>query len=266
MRVLILLPPSEGKTPPDSGPSLRLSSLLAADRLTAARQAVMEELARVSAAADAAKVLGLGPRSSADAAVNLVLDAAPCAPAHELFTGVLYEAARLGGTGAPGEAEALSRHVVILSGLWGAVRATDRLPDHRLAMGVTLPGCGRLNAFWVRELAAVLGPIAEEAGLVIDARSSAYAAAWQPDRSWGGELLRIRAVRIREGRRQVVSHHAKHTRGLLAGELIALRAAGRAPSTANGVAEVGAGLDGVADAELSAPDRSGRRDLTLILA
>lgn len=243
-----------------------MPSLLAADRLTTARRAVMEELARVSAAADAAAVLGLGPRSGADTAVNLVLDAAPCAPAHELYTGVLYEAARLGGAGTPGEAEALSRHVVILSGLWGAVRATDLLPDHRLAMGASLPGCGRLSAFWKRELAAVLDPIAEEARLVIDARSSAYAAAWQPDRSWGGELLRVRAVRVREGRRQVISHHAKHTRGLLAGELIDRRTAGRAPSTANGVAEVGAGLDGVADAELSAPDRLGRRDLTLVLA
>ncbi|ARD42724.1 YaaA family protein [Actinomyces gaoshouyii] len=264
--MLILLPPSEGKTPPVSGPRLDLASLLAADRLTTARREVMDELSRMSTAPDAAAILGLGPRSAADAALNLVLEEAPCAPAHELYTGVLYEAARLGGAGTPGEAEALSRHVVILSGLWGAVRATDRLPAHRLAMGASLPGCGRLNGFWKRELAAVLGPIAEEAGLVIDARSSAYAGAWQPARSWGGELLRIRAVRIRQGRRQVVSHHAKHMRGLLAGELIALRAAGRSPSTANGVAEAGAGLEGVADAELSAPDHSGRRDLTLVLA
>lgn len=266
MRVLILLPPSEGKTPPCSGPRLDLSSLLAADRLTAARREVMDELAQVSAAPEAAAILGLGPRSAADAALNLVLAEAPCAPAHELYTGVLYEAARFGREVAEGQAEALSRHVVILSGLWGAVRATDRLPDHRLAMGASLPGCGRLGTFWKERLPAVLGPIAEEAGLVVDARSSTYAAAWQPDRSWGGELLRIRAVRLRQGRRQVVSHHAKHVRGLLAGELIALRADGRAPSTASGVAEVGAGLAGVADAELSAPDRSGRRDLTLVMA
>ena len=263
--MLILLPPSEGKTPPLAGPRLDLASLLAPGRLTAARREVMDELAQVSAAPEAAAILGLGPRSAADAALNLVLAEAPCAPAHELYTGVLYEAARFGREVAEGQAEALSRHVVILSGLWGAVRATDPLPDHRLAMGAVLPGCGRLSALWKRELAAVLGPIAEDAGLVVDARSSAYAAAWQPERAWGGELLRVRAVQVRDGRRAVVSHHAKHTRGLLAGKLVSLAAAGSAPSTAEGIAEAGAGLEGVADAELSVPDRSGRRDLTLVL-
>lgn len=262
--MLILLPPSEGKTPPLAGPRLDLASLLAPGRLTAARREVMDELAQVSAAPEAAAILGLGPRSAADAALNLVLAEAPCAPAHELYTGVLYEAAGFGGAAA-GMAEALSRHVVILSGLWGAVRATDPLPDHRLAMGTVLPGRGRLSALWKRELAPVLGPIAKEAGLVVDARSSAYAAAWQPERAWGGELLRVRAVQVRDGRRAVVSHHAKHTRGLLAGKLVSLAAAGSAPSTAEGIAEAGAGLEGVADAELSVPDRSGRRDLTLVL-
>ena len=54
-------------------------------------------------------------------------------------------------------------------------------------------------------------------------------------------------------------------RNKILGCLVALAAAGRAPSTAEGIAEAGAGLEGVADAELSVPDRSGRRDLTLVL-
>ena len=95
MRVLILLPPSEGKTAPTSGPSLDLDSLLDADRLTAARREVMSALAEVSRSDEAASVLGLGPRSAEQVGTNLVLETSPCAPAHQLFTGVLYEAARL---------------------------------------------------------------------------------------------------------------------------------------------------------------------------
>ena len=62
--MLILLPPSEGKTAPSSGPSLALASLLDAERLTAPRRTVMSALAEVSRGPDAASVLGLGPRSA----------------------------------------------------------------------------------------------------------------------------------------------------------------------------------------------------------
>mgnify|MGYP000963008555 CR=1 FL=1 len=95
VRVLILLPPSEGKTAPASGPSLDLDSLLDAERLTTARREVMSALAGVSRSAEAASVLGLGPRSAEQVGINLSLETSPCVPAHRLFTGVLYEAAGL---------------------------------------------------------------------------------------------------------------------------------------------------------------------------
>ena len=97
VRVLILLPPSEGKTAPTSGPSLDLDSLLDADRLTAARREVMSALVEVSRSDEGASVLGLGPRSAEQVSTNLTLETSPCVPAHQLFTGVLYEAARLDG-------------------------------------------------------------------------------------------------------------------------------------------------------------------------
>ena len=37
----------------------------------------------------------------------------------------------------------VDRQVVIFSGLWGAVRPTDQIPDYKLKMGAALPGLQR---------------------------------------------------------------------------------------------------------------------------
>ena len=267
MRVLILLPPSEGKTAPASGPPLDLNSLLYADRLTAARREVMSALAEVSRSAEAASVLGLGPRSAEQVGVNLSLETSPCAPAHQLFTGVLYEAAGLGSIAdGPSGRAALERHCVVLSGLWGILSPTDLVPDHRLSMGTSLPGPGRLPAFWTTHLTPSLTDLAAQ-GLVVDCRSADYAAAWKPSVCDGIEVVSVRVVRTADdGSRKVVSHMAKHARGLLTGELLRAVADGALPASAR-VAEVAstAGrLDGIDAVEVSDPDRQGRRVLTLV--
>ena len=267
MQVLILLPPSEGKTAPTSGPSLDLDSLLDADRLTAARREVMSALAEVSRSDEAASVLGLGPRSAEQVGTNLVLETSPCVPAHQLFTGVLYEAARLDSIAeeAAGRA-ALERHCVVLSGLWGILSPTDLVPDHRLSMGTSLPRPGRLPAFWKQHLASSLTEMAAQ-GLVVDCRSADYAAAWKPSARDGVEVVSVRVVRTADnGSRKVVSHMAKHARGLLTGELLRAVAAESVPEHAqvDDVASVARGLEGIDDVEVCEPDRQGRRVLTLV--
>ena len=231
MRVLILLPPSEGKTAPASGPSLDLDSLLDAERLTSPRREVISALTEVSRRPDSASVLGLGPRSA------------------EQTTG----------------RRALRSHCVILSGLWGALSPTDLVPDHRLSMGTCLPGTGRLPSFWKPYLAPSLTGMAAQ-GLVVDCRSADYAAAWKPSVRNGIEVITVCVVRITEdGSHKVVSHMAKQARGLLTGEL--LRAvAGKSLSVqahADDIANIAGRLNGVDDVEMSEPDRQGRRVLTL---
>ena len=267
MRVLILLPPSEGKTAPTSGPSLDLDSLLDADRLTAARREVMSALAEVSRSDEGASVLGLGPRSAEQVSTNLTLETSPCVPAHQLFSGVLYEAARLGSIAeeAAGRA-ALERHCVVLSGLWGILSPTDLVPDHRLSMGTSLPGPGRLPAFWKPYLGPSLTGMAAQ-GLVVDCRSADYAAAWKPAAHEGIEVATVRVVRTADdGSRKMVSHMAKHARGLLAGELIRAVAGGTLPASArvDDIARVVGHLDGIDDVEVSEPDRKGQQALTLV--
>lgn len=312
--MLILLPPSEGKTAPVHGPRLMLESLFAAEVLTQARRDVLGALSEVSASTQAAQVLGLGPRSAHEAALNCVVDSVPCAPAVELFTGVLYDAAEFsdmcGGRGAgstgrcaddahvPGgsassssavaatpesgeqaeseecSAESVTRacavvreEVLIASGAWGMVRGMDLLPDHRVSMGVSLPGCGKLAAWWKPRLAPVMDDLT--AGqVVVDCRSGAYGPVWQPRAGSDSQVLRVKVMTPRpDGGLSVVSHHAKHARGLLAGALVRARVAGvlSADGSVDDVVALAADLPAVQDVRLGEWDRQGRADLTLVV-
>lgn len=268
--MLLLLPPSEGKTAPRRGDPLDLGALLGAPALTGPRRSLMDELTRLGTGPDTARVLGLGPRSAEEAALNTTLSTAPAAPAYALYTGVLYEAAGLHALARrKAVRRVLAEEVVILSGLWGALRATDAVPDHRLSMGVTLPGAGRLAAFWKPHLKPVIRDLAQASGgVIVDCRSGAYSPAWQPAAADAVDLLRVKVVQeAPDGSLTTVSHWAKHTRGLLTGAIVDRRArAPRSLRVLDDVAELAAGLDAVRAVELGQADREGRRDLVLRLA
>ena len=89
--MLILLPPSEGKTAPSRGKPLDLSSL-SHPVLTDVRRRVVDALGAVSARPDAAEVLGIGHTQLDLLARNRALDSAPTARADRVYTGVLYDA------------------------------------------------------------------------------------------------------------------------------------------------------------------------------
>jgi cytoplasmic iron level regulating protein YaaA (DUF328/UPF0246 family) len=161
-----------------------------------------------------------------------VLRTAPALPAGRLYTGVLYEALGLAGLDAAARRRAQSS-LLVFSGLWGAVRLGDRIPAYRCSMGVRLPGAGGLAAYWKPWLDAAL-PEAAGGGLVLDLRSSAYAAAWKPR----GELaartatVRVLQVSVVDGveRRTIVSHFNKATKGRLVRALLTAGARPRTPA------------------------------------
>lgn len=221
--MLILLPPSEGKTPAGSGAPVCLNGLHFPE-LTAARQSVAHALAAVSAHEDALARLGVGASLAKEVHRNTRLDLEPAAPAHTIYTGVLYDA--LGyNTLTPTQKRKADDVVVVVSGLWGAVGFADRIPAYRLSMSVGLPGLGKLASYWKPRLAEALA--AHAAGhLLVDCRSSTYAAAWVPD---PGRTVAVNVFTERDGNRKVVSHFAKHTRGELARHLLTRR--GNAPET-----------------------------------
>jgi len=221
--VLILLPPSEGKTPATGGDAVRPETL-SFPALNSYRAKVLEALGTVSAHEDALALLGVGASLSADVERNTRLHAEPAAPAHQVYSGVLYDALDYRSL-TPGQRKKADESVLVISALWGAIRFADRVPAYRLSMGTALPDVGRLASFWKPQLTEALA--AETAGhLLVDCRSSTYAAAWAPPPE---QAVAVNVFTEVNGVRKVVSHFAKHTRGELARHLLTRR--GKAPQT-----------------------------------
>lgn len=209
--MLILLPPSESKTAPVSGDPVSLDTL-SFPGLTKDREHLATTLARVSGQKNALSVLGVGESLAADVARNRELLTAPSGPALSVYTGVLYDA--LNANSLSGAAhEIADRSLVVVSALWGAVRPTDHIPAYRLSMGTDLPRHGKLNTWWKPRLTPVLDEAAADQ-VIVDCRSAAYAAAWKAP---AARTVAVRVEQLNEaGKRSVVSHNAKHTRGLVA--------------------------------------------------
>jgi len=210
--MLIWLPPSEGKNAPVQGPSLDVHTL-SRSGLTEDRRQVLSILSSLGDGPDAAAVLKVGGRI--DLSVNTVLDCAPCAPASSLFTGVLYEAIEQSAPGA--WASDGASHISIFSGLFGVLSPSDVIPDHRLAMGVSLPELGVLSTWWAPRLDETLSAEASE-HIIIDGRSGPYRAACKAP--WT-RVWELRVEREADGKRSVISHDAKRWRGAITGLLLA---------------------------------------------
>jgi cytoplasmic iron level regulating protein YaaA (DUF328/UPF0246 family) len=216
--VLILLPPSEGKTAATSGEPVDHAQLWL-PRLTTARKRVASKLVGLSrrtsarAVKESLQVLGLSEGQRGELDRNAVLHEAPAAPAADVYTGVLYEA--LDANSLDGDARAwLDDTAVVFSGLWGVVRLADRIPAYRCSVGVTLPApVGGLTAYWKKVLKPALDPAAAD-GPVLDLRSGAYAAMWTPP-AGSSATLRVLHERVVDGvaRLSIVSHFNKATKG-----------------------------------------------------
>ncbi|MEV7990992.1 peroxide stress protein YaaA [Streptomyces sp. NPDC086077] len=248
--MLVLLPPSEGKASSGRGAPLKLESL-ALPELNAAREAVLDELVELCAGDEdkAREVLGLSEGLRGEVARNTGLRTDGARPAGEIYTGVLYDALGLASLD-PAAKRRAARSLLVFSGLWGAVRVTDRIPSYRCSMGVRLPGLGALGTHWRTAMAAAL-PEAAGSGLVLDLRSSAYAAAWKPKGEVAGRTATVRVLHAPT--RKVVSHFNKATKGRIVRSLLT---AGTAPKGPAELVEVLRDLGYVVEAE--APAGAGR--------
>ena len=184
---------------------------------------MLDALGTVSAHEDALALLGVGASLKDDVERNTRLHAEPAAPAHRIYSGVLYDA--LGyKTLTVAQRRKADEAVLVISALWGAIRFGDSVPAYRLSMGTALPDVGRLASFWKPQLSEALAESA--AGhLLVDCRSSTYAAAWAPPPA---QTVMVNVFTEVGGVRKVVSHFAKHTRGELARHLLTRR--GKAPA------------------------------------
>lgn len=224
--MLILLPPSEGKTAPRRGAPLSPEKL-SFPCLTEHRAVVLDALVTLcdagemsrgttgsaDAAAKAMAVLGLGRTQADEVARNAELRRAPAARADRVYTGVLYEALDL-DTLEPAARRRATNRVGIVSALFGLLRPGDRIPAYRLSGSVSLPGTGPVATFWASRLDPAVHDAAGR-GVVVDLRSSTYASFWRPDTELARRVVNVRVLHEVNGQRKVVSHFNKATKGRL---------------------------------------------------
>ncbi|MFF7932860.1 MULTISPECIES: peroxide stress protein YaaA [unclassified Streptomyces] len=248
--MLVLLPPSEGKASSGRGAPLKLESL-SLPGLHESREAVLDALVELCTGDEekAREVLGLSEGLRGEVAKNVELRTAGARPAGEIYTGVLYDALDLASLDAAAKKRA-RRSLLVFSGLWGAVRVTDRIPSYRCSMGVKLPGLGALGTHWRAPMADALTEVAGD-GLVLDLRSSAYAAAWKPKGEVAGRTATVRVLHAPT--RKVVSHFNKATKGRMVRSLLS---AGVAPGGPAELVEALRELGYVVEAE--APAKAGQ--------
>jgi uncharacterized protein len=222
--MLILLPPSEGKTAPPTGPPVDLEALVYADALTESRRKLLGALAALAEVPleRAVSMLAVSAGQASEVAVDAELGSAPAGPAAAVYSGVLYDRLKL-----PSLPKRAQGRVLIASALWGVVRPADRIPYYRFSAKARLDGIGGLAAFWRPALAAALPD--KPGTLVVDMRSGAYSAAWKPKQA---TLLSVRAFSEVRGKRKPVSHMAKAVRGEVARTLLEAKRAPESPEAA----------------------------------
>lgn len=212
--MLILLPPSEGKTAPETGPPLDLASM-SSPRLTRTREQLLNALVRLSGTRRAAQILGLGPQQAADIEQNTHLREAATAPAIDVYTGVLYSELSWSTLRAPARELGASR-LAIASALFGLVRPNDHIPAYRMSGSVTLPRLGTIASRWRPVLPRAIAELAAD-GLVVDLRSGTYLNLGTAPAA----AVTMRVLTESAGRRSIVSHSNKATKGAIVRQVLA---------------------------------------------
>jgi len=226
--VLILLPPSEGKSAPRRGKPLDVGSMSFPD-LTTPRTEVLDALVALcdtDRPEVAAQILGLGNTQTDALAKNARLRQAPAARADWVYSGVLYDALDV-RTLEPAARRRATSWLAVTSALFGLLRPADRIPAYRLAGEVSLPGIGRMSTFWSRHLDGAVRAAAGR-GLVVDLRSTMYAAFWRPDSERARRVVTLRVLHEHRpstvsggpGERKIVSHFNKATKGRIVRALL----------------------------------------------
>ena len=223
--MLVLLPPSEGKRHDGDGTPLDLAAL-SFPALTRTRRDLIRDVVRLAKKETDAlqQALGLSASQRDEVLKDRALLTAPTLPVMELYTGIVFDNLSY-ATLPPAARRRADSSLVVASALFGLLRPSDRVPSYRLSGATVLPGLGGLAPRWK----PVLEPVLADEPFVVDLRSGAYA---KLARVPGA--VEVRVLREEGGRRTVVSHDNKWTKGRLARALCEHGAASVAE-----VAEVG---------------------------
>lgn len=226
--MLILIPPSEGKTRPEVGQPLDLESM-SFGSLTPTRAQLLRSLVKLCNGREkhAMEVLGLGATQADAIAFNAVLLDEPTARADEIYTGVLFSTLDLGSLDETSRKRA-DESLAIASALFGLLRPDDLIPAYRLSGTVSLPRLGTVASRWRTPLPRVMRELTGN-GLLADLRSGTYTALGKPPTDLASRTVTLRVLHEHRGVRKVVSHFNKATKGRI---VRALLESGAEPATA----------------------------------
>ena len=121
------------------------------------------------------------------------------------------------------ELQFAQKHLRILSGLHGLLRPLDLMKPYRLEMGTKLAVNGKkdLYAFWGDEITNRINAAVETSGndTVCNLASGEYFKAVNP-KKLNAEIITPVFKDFKNGTLKVISIHAKHARGMMAGHII----------------------------------------------
>ena len=177
--MLILLPPSEKKLAPTRKKSLNLSKISFAKELNLIRSELLRQ--------------------------HPEIDQTLTGPAHDVYSGFLYQALDYETLSKAAKERAL-KQIVIFSALYGALHLDDEISSYKFKIQ---------SALWREKLRDSL--VSSEQKLIVDCRSVTYVAAWVPPAT---STVNIRVLTDVGGQTKVVTHMAKVTRGKVARFLI----------------------------------------------
>jgi len=161
------------------------------------------------------KLLGVGGAHLTRAqSSNMQIVGAPCLPAWQRYTGVVWDHLDLASLTAT-QRNAFIKRIIVPSGLLGLVRADDPLPDYRLKMGARLAPFGTMSKWWNEPITDALVAVVKKK-LLVDLLPNEHRAAI----NW--ELLDnvVRIDLVSHSGAVVGGHNAKAAKGLLARHLL----------------------------------------------
>ncbi len=223
--MLVLLPPSEAKTAGGEGPPVGRRPSLSTPGLAAPRAALLAAVRRAARTDRPGLAAGLRlPASLARESLRVTLAAgsAPTMAALDRYAGVVYQALDAATLG-PAALRRARESVLVVSGLWGVVRAGDLVPDYRVPASGTVPGHGGVAAHWRGALAEAMPALVGDQP-VVDLRSTDYRGMWRPAAGLRDQLVAVRVLAERPGGDVgPVSYHAKWVKGLVVRHLVTSR-------------------------------------------
>ncbi len=148
-------------------------------------------------------------------ASNRKLRGSATLPAAERYTGVVWDHLDLASLPVP-QRRAAGDHIIVVSGLLGAVLASDPVPDYRLKMSSRLAPMGTLSKWWRDDVSAAINSHCRQ-HIVIDLLPNEHRAAFIADE----ELLHLYArVDLMTPTGKAGGHDAKAAKGQLARHLL----------------------------------------------